>query len=399
MTELTVNAESQEHADVPRVGFFSGFDGLRAIAALLVVTTHAWLESSYRGSLSPYFTQMDIGVPIFFVISGFLLYRPFVAARFAGKTPIGFREFWKRRVLRIFPAYLVALVIIGFFMVQPRNPINSVGVFFLHAFLLQVYSAHRVIGGPIQQSWTLAVELAFYAFLPMYAWCIRKVRATPNTLLAVELGGVAALYMISVVYRVALLENNLSDAKFSQARIWMPGFLDQLALGMGIAVVSAYLAQRNRDANAPRWLAGAAWGLAAVLYWVLCKHLGLPLIPTDHRTHTEYMSEQFVRGIIAALVVLPAVFVSRRRGIIRGFLSTRIMVFLGLISYGIYLWHEAWLDQWRAWRGIPFGGASMTHLMVACLVFTIPTAALSYYLIERPALRLKTRKLRRSVSA
>jgi peptidoglycan/LPS O-acetylase OafA/YrhL len=399
MTELSVQAENREHADVPRVGFFTGFDGLRAIAALLVVVTHAWLESDYRGRLSPYFSQMDIGVPIFFVISGFLLYRPFVAARFAERAPMGFGEFWKRRVLRIFPAYWVALIIIGFFMFSGPHPINSVGTFFLQFFLLHIYSAHRVIGVPIQQSWTLAVEVSFYAFLPLYAWCIRKVRTTQATLLAVELGGVALLYMISVVYRVALLENNLTDAKFSQARIWLPGFLDQLALGMGIAVISAYLAQRHRDARAPRWFAASAWALAAVGYWILCKRLGLPLIPTDHRTHTEYMTEQFTRGLIAALFVVPAVFVSRGRGLIRRFLSLRVMVFLGLISYGIYIWHEAFLDQWRQWRGIPMFGGNMLGLLVACLALTIPTATLSYFLVERPALRLKNRKLLRRVPA
>ena len=71
IVEREPTVEARDHTGIPRAGFFPGFDGLRAIAALLVLVTHAWLTSNYGfdGSLSPYFAQMDIGVPVFFVIS------------------------------------------------------------------------------------------------------------------------------------------------------------------------------------------------------------------------------------------------------------------------------------------------------------------------------------------
>jgi peptidoglycan/LPS O-acetylase OafA/YrhL len=391
----TLDQERHDHTDVPRDGFFQGFDGLRAIAALLVVVTHVSIVSGYDGrTLSPFFAQMDVGVPIFFVISGFLLYRPFVAARFAGRQPIGFGEFWKRRALRIFPAYWVCLVIVAYCMYFGDLPLNSVSAFFQHFFLLHVYNADRVIRGPVQQSWTLAVEVAFYAFLPIYAWCIRKVRVPRVPLLLVELAGVAGLYAFSVVYRSALLAANVTDAQFGQARTWLPGFLDQLALGMGLAVLSAHLAQHGqRDRNAPRWLAAVAWALAAGCFWIVAKTLDIPLNPVAHRTDSQFLLEQFFRGCVAALIVVPAVFAASKPGLIRRFLSARVMVGLGLISYGIYLWHEAWIDVYLNWRGLPFAGSDMLTLLAACLALTIPTAALSYYLIERPALKLKNRPL------
>ncbi len=396
MTEaLSIGAEERMHADAPREGFFQGFDGLRAIAALLVVLVHVSILSGYGGAtLTPFLAQADIGVPVFLVISGFLLYRPFVVARLAAKAPIGFGEFWKRRGLRIFPAYWFCLAVVSAFMYDGTRGIDSVPTFFEHFFLLQVYDSSRAIGGPVQQSWTLAVEVAFYAFLPVYAWCICRI-GTRRSTLRVELAGVATLYAISLVYRIVLLTANVSDQQFGQYRIFLPGFLDQLALGMGLAVVSAWLAQRGqRDGRAPRWLAGVAWVLAGGCFVLVAKGLDLPISPIAHRTDAQYLLEQLLRGWAAVLFVMPAVFVARRRGAIRRFLSARVMVWLGLISYGIYLWHEAWLTIYLRWRGFAFGGnGRLLEFLAITLVLTIPAAALSYYLIERPALRLKTRRV------
>jgi peptidoglycan/LPS O-acetylase OafA/YrhL len=160
-------------------------------------------------------------------------------------------------------------------------------------------------------------------------------------------------------------------------------------------VVSAWLAQRGQlDRQAPRWLAGAAWVLAGGCFVLVAKGLDLPTNPIAHRTDAQYLLEQLVRGGAAMLFVVPAVFAARRKGAIRRFLSTRVMIWLGLVSYGIYLWHEASLTIYLRWRGFAYGGnGRLLEFLAFCLVTTIPIAALSYYLIERPALRLKTRRL------
>lgn len=385
-------AEARAH-DGATTGFFAGFDGLRAIAALAVLVTHVWLSSSYRGPGSTWLTQLDVGVPVFFVISGFLLYRPFVASRFADRTAQSTAAFWKRRMLRIFPAYWVCLVIVSLFFYEGALPIESVKDFVTHALLLQVYTSDRVIGGPVQQSWTLAVEVAFYAFLPFYALAIRKVRSTRWSLLSIELAGIAALYVVSCAYRLVLLSANLTTSEFAHYRIFLPGFLDTLALGMGLAVLSAWWTREGRTAVAPRWLAGAAWGVAALTYAVIAEGIGLPLFPTEDRTDAQFMIEQFLRGVFAVALVVPAVFAAARAGAIARFLSARVMVALGLVSYGIYLWHEAMIDAYLQWRDLTIFQPDILSLLVFVLGTTIAIAALSYFGIEKPAMRLKGRNL------
>jgi len=369
--------------------FFSGFDGLRAIAALAVLVTHVWLASSYRGPGSTWLTQLDVGVPVFFVISGFLLYRPFVAARLADRDQQSTAVFWKRRVLRIFPAYWIALIIISAFFYEGPLPIENAKDFITHALLLQVYTSDRVIGGPIQQSWTLAVEVAFYAFLPFYALAIRRIRPKRWSVLTVELVGIAALYVFSCAYRLILLGLDLSVPRYSQWRIFLPGFLDTLALGMLLAVLSAWFTREGRRVTVPRWSAGAAWGVAFVCYALLAEGIGLPLIPTEPRSDVQFMVEQFLRGVFAFALVLPAVFAAARPGVIHRFLSARVMVALGLVSYGIYLWHEGMIDAYLQWRDLVIFQPNMLNLLVFVLVTTILIATVSYHAIEKPAMRLK----------
>ncbi|MEX0768848.1 MAG: acyltransferase, partial [Microthrixaceae bacterium] len=117
-------------------------DGCRALAAVGVLITHVSLLSGFSNrstTLGPYLARMDVGVSVFFVLSGFLLYRPFVAARFAGQPSSDIGSYARRRVLRIIPAYWVALTVVGFILrapgfVEPHSIVS-------HYLLLQIYDS------------------------------------------------------------------------------------------------------------------------------------------------------------------------------------------------------------------------------------------------------------------
>jgi len=182
---------------VPADERFPCFNGLRALAALLVVLHHTAFTTAFelRGvrvpftdhvvSVGRYFAHMDIGVEIFFLISGFLLYRPMVAAAFAGRHPRNVRTYARHRFLRIYPAYWVAFVCIALF-VGIYMPVSGGRSIFEYFFLIHLYDTGSVVVngqrvwralGGISQSWTLVVEVSFYVFLPFYAALLRKLGA------------------------------------------------------------------------------------------------------------------------------------------------------------------------------------------------------------------------------
>ena len=98
-------------------------------------------------------------------------------------------------------------------------------------------------------------------------------------------------------------------------------------------------------------------------------------------------------AVVAFLVLLPGVFGRSDAGVVRRFLANRAVQLLGLVSYGIYLWHELWLRTYRRWAGAPAAGlgGSFPRTAMAVLALTVATAAVSWVVIERPLLRRKDR--------
>ena len=118
MTELLAPTREQAPDVVkppPGNPRFPLFDSLRGLAALAIVLTHVGLGSgaNYNAAYGVLLARLDIGVTLFFVLSGFLLYRPFVAARLENRPAPRLRDYARRRVLRIVPAYWLALTVLA----------------------------------------------------------------------------------------------------------------------------------------------------------------------------------------------------------------------------------------------------------------------------------------------
>ncbi len=374
---------------------FPCFDGLRAIAALTVVLHHTSFYSGKmnNGRLAPYFTHLDIGVAVFFLISGFLLYRPFVAAALDGRPGPSVRRFFIRRLLRIYPAYWLALIgIIVFFGLTV--PVRGARSYIEYFTLFQTYDTFSRVTGGISQAWTLSVELSFYAFLPLWAWAMRRAAADrePDARIRVEVAGLVALYAVSLAFRSLVFALH-SGRVHALGIYWLPANLDYFALGMGLAVASAWLA---RCETTPRWaeLAGSApalwWLLALVSFVAVSKGLGLP-VGLARVDGAKSYARQFLYGATAFFLLLPAVFGPQDRGPVRRFLRWQPMVYLGLISYGIYLWHQAWIERAVTWTASPVFRASFPAILTTGLAWTIVTASVSWFVLERPLLRVRDR--------
>jgi peptidoglycan/LPS O-acetylase OafA/YrhL len=391
--------------DAVRVDRLAGrdrrLDGLRALAAIAVILTHVgdWSDAVH-GRYASWIQNLNVGVDVFFMISALLLYAPFVARHLDGRPHPSLGTYTVRRILRIYPAYWVALIVI-----LPLSPIFGLRGTWQWVSVPLLFYTYRVAGAlaanaGLRQAWTLVIEVSFYAFLPLYAWCIRALGRGVGALRA-EVGGAVAL----VVGGPILFHFSSPGATFT-----LPYFLRVLPpllgiFGAGMLIVIAREAVA-RMPEPPRWwnVLGASavpwFTVAAVSYWILCKHLGIDPARAVFITATQQWNQHLVETIVAACIVAPAVFVPAGRSWSLSVIGSRPLAYIGMLSYGIYLWHYA-VIEWLV-RRIGCNPAvlnvcpstvhwSFVKVSLAAIPLSIAAGAASWYLVERPAIRIAHR--------
>ena len=368
-------------------------DAMRALAALAVVGTHtAYFAGAYAPGtfLGPYAQRLDVGVTLFFVISGFLLYRPWVLARHEGRRSPDTGLYAWRRVLRIVPAYWVALTA-ALVLVTAAGGWSWDRTPALFGFA-QAYRADT-LGYGLVQGWSLCVELAFYVFLPVWGAGMRRVRGG----LGAEWLGLALLAAVAIAWKVVVTATTGSPQRV-EIGPWLfalPTFLDQFAVGMGLAVATVHLGNRPT----PAWLdrgAGASWLLAGVAFWVTSTQIGISEL-FGAWTPLQYLGRHLLYLVIAALLLWPAVL--GHGGPLRRALALRPLEWIGVVSYGIFLWNTTVLDQLAQASFEPFLGIHpYVAWPLAVVPITLALAAASWYGIERPLQRLGRRRPRRRLS-
>jgi peptidoglycan/LPS O-acetylase OafA/YrhL len=374
---------------------FPLFDGVRAFAAGTVLVGHVAAITAFNvaNPLGAYTARLNMGVAFFFVISGFLLYRPFLAARFAGRPVPRIRDYARRRVLRILPAYWLALTVLA-------ATVGLCGVFtqdwWKYYLLLQNNSQATVLCG-IGAAWSLCIEAAFYVALPVWALLMGRVQRgrSHRSMVRIE---VAALLTVSLV---AIGVRTWAFAKYDRQTdvdISLLGNADWFAYGMALALASVALAGRERDSRIVRAISDHAWvpwAIAAFLWWLDATQLGMDRALPPIYDGPRWLEEHMIFPLIGLLVALPAAFGDPRRGLPRKILGHPFLAWFGLVSYGVFLWHQPLMAPVIERGGdkiIP--GMPFVSLLVAMLAVSMAVAAASYYLVERPILRFKDRRRR-----
>ncbi len=365
--------------------------GVRGWAAIWVFMYHAWAYAKHPPlvvnlfglpvELTPLFSMGIAGVTIFFVLSGFLLATPFAQWQ-AGqreRPPLG--RYLFRRVMRVFPAYYVqlALLVLLAWWTSGESPIQDIGALVRHLLMLFMPPPLGVEPSINMVWWTLPIEFGFYLALPFLTFMLR-----PKLGLWLLLGCLAAMYLWrhGVVVRLA-------DAPLQMrvhAAYQLPGSMDAFGMGMMAGVLHA-----NRP-RLPAWLLPSAGssvpgllGIALVLsaiYWLPGKR-------------AEYWSDSLIfytwtpaLSLGIAAVLLAGVGGS---GVLQRIFGNRYMVFLGLISYSLYLWHLpvlTWLAAASWYPGLT--GGHLAWILALALPTSLTIAILSYLGVERPFMRLRS---------
>ena len=371
---------------------FPLFDGLRALAALSILVFHtATLSRAAEGEsgLSPYLARLNVGVAIFFVISGFLLYRPFLTARAGGAPRIRWRDYARRRVLRIVPAYWVALTVLA---IYPGLP----GMFGPHSWIYyafgQDYAQNTEIQG-LGPAWSLGCEVVFYALLPLIAAALARLSTSRAGRVSwpLELSVLLGLALLSGAWRAyAVAHPGTPTSTFATTFAWF-------ALGMGLAVVNFELSRRPHLLARVARYSWLGWILALSAYVGMCRGLGLSgaFVFAQKQTVAQDLAVYALSGIVAAGLALPAAFEITPATIAGRILGARPVAWLGLVSYGIYLYHFPIAEKLNG--GYSAGSGATVRfiwLTAAAAAVAVAAGAASYYAVERPVLRFKERRTR-----
>src|SRR5271156_550413 len=225
MTRAETTADQGGLEQVSGPDRVASLTGIRAVAALLVVGTHAaYTTGKYiEGYFGLLCSRMEIGVPIFFVLSGFLLFRPWGKSAQTGGPPPSLSRYARHRVRRIMPAYIVTVLVayvLYHFRIAGPNPGHSWFGLLRNLTLTQIYTdgyLGKYLHQGLTQMWSLAVEASFYAVLPLLAYLLLVPISRGSWRPKLMLGALAALGLISPGWLILV---HISHWFPDGARLW-----------------------------------------------------------------------------------------------------------------------------------------------------------------------------------
>lgn len=339
-------------------------DLIRAFAAMAVLTFHVWLyrlpqpnRPTREGLLDHILFEWRVGLVVFFVMSGYLLYRPLLRGRHdAAPQPLALGRYYWRRIVRIVPAYYLAIIgsIVLLWSLDgvPGVRIPPVDELWRFALFLQNYSRETLLTLDAP-TWTLAVQAAFYLVFPLFVLAGSRLgrRAWTVPVLLVLLG---------IAFNYVSYGNGWGPI----ARLSLPAMLPYLAIGMLIAHLPP---PRTRRAAVWMIVAGVVLALGNSVWHALGGwSWGLGVL-RDVAGAAGY-------GLIIAACAQPVIGASRHLRPAESF---------GRWSYGVFLWHLPLLLFIKGHGLMPASGV-LTWLLLMALATT--AGALTWRFVERPLL-------------
>jgi len=385
-----------------------GADGFRAIACLLVLFHHLTQKMnpdsapSWFSIIHHYGMRGEVGVSLFFVLSGALLSYPFWVSFINGTPSPTVKNYSIARIARILPATWLNLILCTLLALYLYDiPVNFTmlftGLFFINSYHYSTFFPAE-LNGPL---WSIGLEVSCYVILPFLLYPIIKKAKTYLKALAIL---VTALIFLQIVVNPWVIETFMTseDGKgwdkglVGGAKVWLPywninSFFSQFLVGAIAALIIARLGKATKPTSSFFDFAGAALLVAAIVV------VGVRLIPgaPDSLTKQAYLSPIYAIIMAAALICIA---MSRHA---YKLIDNPLFVWISKVSFGVYLWHQVVQNiLQRSFKEsyVYFGITDLgewTRLSLLVIVLAVAIATLSWYFFEKPILQ----KARKKVSA
>jgi len=349
--------------------YFKQLDGLRCIAVLSVMISH-WIGSRYIAAIP----LGSMGVNIFFVLSGFLITRILLIAKEENKTggmlhPI--KQFYIRRTLRIFPIYYLTILIL--LMVNFPDVRDKAVWLFTYTLNIKfalpgVWKSHQL--QYFTHLWSLSVEEQFYLFFPFLIFLVPKIKTKQFIFLIIALGIISRL----LIY--------IFNAPANAIYVLTPTCLDAFGVGSLLAYYILYEPDTLRQLLNKNHLF-----LLSVIIFIgdlIFSHFFLP-----HYSECRTILERFLFSVCCFWIVGKAA-VADFKGLVRQFLESSIAIYIGKISYGLYIYHYFAEPFFNKYYPQLTDGNGIIRVVVY-FAATLLLASISWKLIEQPINKLKTK--------
>jgi peptidoglycan/LPS O-acetylase OafA/YrhL len=384
-------------------------DGVRAVAVMGIIMYHVWggvgrpalaidlpLIGTFRLGGQMYLASF--GVPLFFVLSGFLLSQPWFRADYSGGPKPNLLSYYRRRILRIFPAYYVCLFLLLLLLVPTLVPAHQVysvlGLkrLLAHLPLMQtLFLPSHQTWGVAGQFWTLTMEVLFYILLPFISLFFLRNRwlvAVPISIGLYALWSYHAIYSLDGLVASLQSQHAMSETTVrSWIRIQLPGQFFQFAIGMALA--NLYVRARVHEALTQRHIFYVRPKLG-VLYFII----GLLLVLHGPIATASVAWRLASLPIVAAGIALMIAGLLFGATWVRSLLSVAPVRLMGIISYSAYLWHYPIIILLVRFPEHRDGDPWSRFLLLSAhvVVLTIAAAIVSYLLVEKPFLLMGRRR-------
>lgn len=359
-----------------------------------MLTTHVAFQSGAYvrdGTWGALLSRLDVGVAIFFVLSGFLLGRPYLARRAAHLPHPGTGRYYWKRVLRIYPVYVVTVVLA--LTLIPENQGLGTADWVRTLTLTNIYTTGSLPQG-LTQMWSLAVEVSFYAVLPLLMFLALgrrgPLRAVRVTALLVAMVALSCWWHLDLAAAV-------NPHTSGNPTLWLPAYLSWFAVGLGLGLVHVLDQARDQPPAVCRRLdtlaasPGVCWTVVLALMLVAATPLAGPTL-LYVATDVEALTKHLLYAAIGGLLVLTGIRSVPDSRYVR-LMSARLPRHLGHISYSVFCIHLPILYLVMEVTDYPLFGGHTVQIWVLTVALSLAASEVLYRLVELPAMRLKNLRL------